>query len=103
MIKAIIFDLDGVLVNATEWHYEALNEALGLFGFEITREEHETVYNGLPSLKKLEHLTQDKGLPKGLYKTIQVMKRKFTDEKVAVYCRPSYEKQVLMSNLKQAG
>ncbi len=29
--KAIIFDLDGVLVNLPEGHYEALNKALGLF------------------------------------------------------------------------
>jgi len=28
VIKLIIFDLDGVLVNARELHYEALNEAL---------------------------------------------------------------------------
>ena len=29
MIKFVIFDLDGVLVEAKEIHYEALNEALG--------------------------------------------------------------------------
>ena len=28
-IKLIIFDLDGVLVEAKQIHYEALNEALG--------------------------------------------------------------------------
>ena len=28
-IKLIIFDLDGVLVEAKNIHYEALNEALG--------------------------------------------------------------------------
>jgi len=27
-IKAIIFDMDGVLVDAKDWHYEALNKAL---------------------------------------------------------------------------
>jgi HAD superfamily hydrolase (TIGR01509 family) len=103
MIKAIIFDLDGVLVDATEWHYEALNEALRLFGFEITEYEHNHVYNGLPTSKKLELLTKEKGLPQGLYKTIQALKRKFTDEKVTLNCRPDYAKQVLMSNLKRAG
>ncbi len=103
MIKAIIFDLDGVLVDATEWHYEALNEALALFGFEITPMEHLHEYNGLPTIKKLEKLTLQKGLPTGLYKTIQQLKRKFTDEKAIIYCRPMYEKQVLLSNLKRAG
>ena len=28
MIKLVVFDLDGVLVDARELHYEALNEAL---------------------------------------------------------------------------
>ena len=27
-IKAILFDMDGVLIDAKEWHYEALNKAL---------------------------------------------------------------------------
>lgn len=103
MIKAIIFDLDGVLIDATEWHYEALNEALRLFGYEISREEHLGIYNGLPTSKKLELLTREQGLPVGLYRTVQVMKRKFTDAKVAVYCKPSYEKQLLLTNLKRAG
>jgi len=40
MIKAIIFDLDGVLVDARETHYHALNNALARFGYTITREEH---------------------------------------------------------------
>lgn len=31
MIKAILFDLDGVLVDARELHYEALNMALGIW------------------------------------------------------------------------
>ena len=39
-IKAILFDMDGVLIDAKEWHYEALNQALGLFGYTITRAEH---------------------------------------------------------------
>ena len=31
MIKAILFDMDGVLIDAKEWHYEALNKALNHF------------------------------------------------------------------------
>ena len=36
MIKAVIFDMDGVLIDAREWHYQALNKALRLFGLEIS-------------------------------------------------------------------
>lgn len=39
-IKAVIFDMDGVLIDAKEWHYEALNKALALFGFNISRYDH---------------------------------------------------------------
>ena len=41
MIKLIIFDLDGVLVDAKEIHYESLNKALKQIDekFVITREE----------------------------------------------------------------
>ena len=42
MIKAILFDMDGVLIDAKEWHYEALNRALALFGYEISRADHMT-------------------------------------------------------------
>ena len=27
-IEAVVFDMDGVLVDAKQWHYEALNRAL---------------------------------------------------------------------------
>lgn len=57
MIKAIIYDLDGVLVDATEWHYESLNEALmEICDFKISRSEHLTTFNGLPTNTKLDIL-----------------------------------------------
>ena len=49
MIKAIIFDMDGVLIEAKDWHYEALNKALSLFGYEISRYDHLVTYDGLPT------------------------------------------------------
>tara|TARA_B100001094_G_scaffold326428_1_gene382565 strand:- start:14015 stop:14644 length:630 start_codon:yes stop_codon:yes gene_type:complete len=56
-MKAIFFDLDGVLVDACDWHYLALNRALDGIGIEpISRQDHETTYNGLPTAVKLEML-----------------------------------------------
>ncbi|WP_242218989.1 hypothetical protein [Shinella zoogloeoides] len=37
MIKAVLFDMDGVLIDAKDWHYEALNRALDLFGMACQR------------------------------------------------------------------
>jgi HAD superfamily hydrolase (TIGR01509 family) len=57
MIKLIIFDMDGVLVDACEWHKEALNESLmELCNISISDEEHYTKYNGLPTKVKLKKL-----------------------------------------------
>ena len=103
MIKAIIFDLDGVLVDATEWHYEALNDALSLFGFEITKEEHMGFYNGLPTTEKLKVLSDKKGLPVGLHDIVKSLKRKYTDERVFRFCKPAYEKQIMLTKLKENG
>lgn len=103
MIKAIIFDLDGVLIDATEWHFEALNDALRLFGYEITREEHLGFYNGLPTAEKLKILTERKGLPLGLHEVIKEMKKKYTDNRVLHLCRPTYDKQIMLTHLKNKG
>lgn len=57
MIKAIAFDLDGVIADLVEAHYIALNEALAVCGFPtITREDQDSKYNGLPTKVKLQLL-----------------------------------------------
>lgn len=103
MIKAIIFDLDGVLIDATHWHYEALNKALALFGYAISEEEHENFYNGLPTRKKLEHLSKDKGLPRTLHSFINIMKQKYTIELIERNCKPDFQKMFMLKTLKAKG
>ncbi len=80
MIKIIIFDLDGVLVDARELHYEALNRALAKFGYTITRDEHLSTFDGLPTTQKLQMLTELKGLPKDFYDRIWKEKQSQTVE-----------------------
>ena len=63
MIKAVLFDMDGVLIDAKDWHYEALNRALELFGYTISRESHLSTFDGLPTRRKLEILSAAHGLP----------------------------------------
>jgi HAD superfamily hydrolase (TIGR01509 family) len=80
MIKLIIFDLDGVLVDARELHYEALNQALRYEGsqFVINKDEHLSTYDGLPTNKKLKMLTENKGLPENSYQRVWENKQKET-------------------------
>jgi len=102
-IKAILFDMDGVLIEAKEWHYEALNRALKLFGMPISRFDHLTSFDGLPTLRKLELLTLERGLPKELHVFINEMKQKFTMEIVHARCKPTFIHEYALSNLKDKG
>ena len=70
--KLVIFDLDGVLIESRELHYEALNAALRRVGdnFVITREEHLSLYDGLNTTKKLEMLSEKKGLDRKYFNQI---------------------------------
>ena len=81
MIKAILYDLDGVLVDATEWHYESLNQALReISGFELSRLEHIRTFNGLPTNKKLEILNEQNRVKKEDFEIIWNLKQKKTNE-----------------------
>ena len=103
MIRAVVFDMDGVLIDAKEWHYEALNRALATFGYTITRAEHETIYDGLPTRKKLEMLHARSEFPMELASTINVLKQRYTMELAAEKCRPNSQHQRTLTRLKQHG
>jgi len=77
MVELVIFDLDGVLLDAREIHYKALNNALAEVDkhYVIGREEHLLYYDGLPTKKKLSILTQRKNLPEKEYLRIETEKQ----------------------------
>ena len=77
MIKLIIFDLDGVLIDSKQTHYEALNRALGE-EYAISIEEHLASYDGLPTRSKLNMLSERKGLPTDRHALIARAKQKAT-------------------------
>lgn len=79
MIKLIVFDLDGTLVDSKDDHYYALNKALNKLDpkYVITRDEHLTIYNGLSTSQKLKLLTKNKDLPPHTYENINRRKQKY--------------------------
>jgi HAD superfamily hydrolase (TIGR01549 family) len=103
MIKAVIFDMDGVLIEAKEWHYDALNKALSLFGYHISRHEHLTAYDGLPTSRKLDMLSVERDLPVALHAFINEMKQVYTMEIVYAQCKPTFVHQYALSTLKRQG
>src|SRR6186997_1455618 len=102
-IKAIIFDMDGVLIDARDWHYEALNKALSMFGMAISRFDHLITYDGLPTKEKLKMLSLEKGLPSSLHSFINELKQQFTIEEVILKCRPVFHHQYALARLKSEG
>ena len=100
MIKLILFDLDGVLVEAKNIHYESFNRALGQYA--ITWEEHLSVYDGLKTNQKLDILHERKGLPKESFKRIWEDKQKYTLESLHKL-NPSTQLQVCMDSLISQG
>lgn len=82
MIKLVLFDLDGVLIDAKRIHYEALNEALGVT-YAISEDEHTNIYDGRKTREKLEMLTSKKGLPQSLHDKIYNLKQQITIQKIS--------------------
>jgi HAD superfamily hydrolase (TIGR01509 family) len=78
-IKAVLFDLDGVLVDTKAVHFDALNLALEEHGFPaISRAEHLRHYDGLKTAQKLDRLTRDKRVPAEAHAGIWARKQELT-------------------------
>jgi HAD superfamily hydrolase (TIGR01509 family) len=108
MTKLIIFDLDGVLVEAKEIHYNTLNQALkeieNVTGNEyvITEAEHLSIYDGLKTTQKLELLTKNKGLHPEFYDEIWYRKQHLTIEAISEL-KPDFDKIELFKELSNKG
>lgn len=100
-IKLIIFDLDGVLVDAKGIHFDALNDALGN-KYKIDWKEHLSLYDGLKTTQKLEILTERKGLPVESYQGIWDEKQKLTLNRLR-NIQPSIYLRELMMMLSDDG
>jgi beta-phosphoglucomutase-like phosphatase (HAD superfamily)/dTDP-glucose pyrophosphorylase len=104
MSKLVIFDLDGVLIDSRELHYDALNDALRKVGeeFVITREEHLSKYDGLNTTKKLKMLTEQKNLPVAVYDQVWKDKQEATFNLVRGFCK-EYLLQTIFRQIKARG
>jgi HAD superfamily hydrolase (TIGR01509 family) len=100
---AIIFDMDGVLLDATNWHYEALNEALEPFGYSIPIDLHLDKFNGLSTKSKLEILSSEYGLPRELHSLISETKQDRTQRIAYQKCFPNPSHLILLNRLKILG
>ena len=101
MVELIIFDLDGVLVDAKTIHYDALNKALGK-KYAIDWNEHLSKYDGLKTNQKLKLLTKEKGLDPSMYDAVWKEKQKYTIEALREI-KPNQTLQSILSALSDDG
>jgi HAD superfamily hydrolase (TIGR01509 family) len=86
VVRLIIFDLDGVLLDFCDVHYEALNNSIADVAgksFCISREEHLSMYNGRSTRAKLTMLVEQKGLSATLSDEIFARKQQLTSSAVS--------------------
>jgi len=102
LIRLVIFDLDGVLVDSKETHYEALNMALSDIDgkYVISHDEHILKYDGLPTNKKLEMLHKEKGLSKDVFETVWNKKQSYTFDVINTKVKEDEELVKLFKELK---
>jgi HAD superfamily hydrolase (TIGR01509 family) len=106
MIQLIAFDLDGVLVEAKEIHYNTFNDAI----FHVTRdkgmiigwEEHLSTYDGLKTDQKLQLLTTKKGLPQQFHKAIWEKKQQLTLDAISAL-EPDERLRTIFRQLRDDG
>ena len=63
MVKAVIFDLDGLLVDTEIISYRILEEILAGFGYRFTLEEYTRGFSGKPETANSAHLVEAYQLP----------------------------------------
>lgn len=103
-IRAILFDMDGVLVHAKDWHYESLNLALEDVGYHpISREDHLAYYDGLPTRKKLERLAKEQHIPQRAIEEINRTKQVYTLQHIEERCVPNPRHLEALKKLKDDG
>ncbi len=79
MIKTIMYDLDNTLCYCADWHYEALNMALkDVVNFEINKEDHIAIFNGLTTKTKLNILFKKDIIKKEDFDIISAKKQEYT-------------------------
>lgn len=105
MIKLIISDFDGVLLDLKEIHFEALNRALNTIDakYSISSEEHLKIFDGLSTSAKLNILSGMRNVPLETFKDVNDLKQKFTAELLGDFKNINFNIKDVILDLKAEG
>jgi HAD superfamily hydrolase (TIGR01509 family) len=79
----------------------ALNQALEKHGYTISLAEHEEIYDGLPTQKKLDMLTQHCGLNPEKHHEINADKQRYTMDIALQHLSPNINHKELLDSLRR--
>lgn len=105
MIKLIISDFDGVLLDLKEIHFESLNRALNFLDkkYLISPDEHVKIFDGLSTKKKLNLLSDLKGFPLDKFDQINNLKQSWTVKLLETFSNINYDIVDVITSLKNEG
>lgn len=105
MIKLIISDFDGVLMDLKEIHFESLNRALKTVDekFVISPEEHVKTFDGLSTKRKLKLLAELKGFPASKSDEVNELKQIYTVDLLSGFHKVNYDIVNVVTKLKEEG
>jgi HAD superfamily hydrolase (TIGR01509 family) len=105
MIKLVISDFDGVLLDLKDVHFEALNKALAILDkkYVISLEDHIKTFDGLSTKRKLTLLNKTKQFPLDKIEFVNHLKQKFTFELLENFKNINLNIKPTVERLKKEG
>lgn len=76
MLKAVIFDFDGVIADSEELHYKALNEVFKRYGVDVPKAVHWEKYLGYTDRENIIAVSRDYGMGLNTAEVQRLMKEK---------------------------
>ena len=62
MLRAVIFDFDGVIADSELLHYKALNKVFNLHGVDVPKDVHWEKYLGYSDIENIQVVSDDYGM-----------------------------------------
>jgi HAD superfamily hydrolase (TIGR01509 family) len=104
-IKAILFDLDGVLVNTTVLHYETFRDAVNevLPSYTLTWRDNEVRFEGMSTNLKLKHLREEGVVNDEQSKLIFEKKQELIAKRIPFAIQPREALKLMLITLNNQG
>jgi len=102
--KAVLFDMDGVIMDSMPWHVKAWQEAFREFGL-LVPEEALYLHEGAIEAKTSRKIFEDQGVTptEELFKAVLQRQRELFRQKYQRFVRPFPEVPELLSALRREG